>query len=116
MAKQPERIPKSFQLMGYTWTVVVHKAHLADPDAAGHLFGMCDYNQHVIHISGGLTPEARWHTFLHELTHAVLGAIGREKLNKDEGFVDGFSGALAQALSPPVPVSKRVRARPSGGA
>ena len=30
-------------------------------------------------------------TFLHELTHAILFAMGKEELNDDESFVNTFS-------------------------
>jgi predicted SprT family Zn-dependent metalloprotease len=37
-------------------------------------------------------------TFFHEMTHAILYAMGREDLNQDENFVDVFSGLFHQAL------------------
>lgn len=45
--------------------------------------------------SGGTLPS---HIFTHELTHAILDAMGH-KLSRDEGFVDAFAGLLDQALS-----------------
>ena len=38
-------------------------------------------------------------TFLHELTHAILFAMGKEELNEDESFVNTFSSFLAEAIS-----------------
>ena len=38
-------------------------------------------------------------TFLHELTHAILFAIGKEELNDDESFVNTFSSFLAEAIN-----------------
>ena len=38
-------------------------------------------------------------TFLHELTHAILFAMGKEELNDDESFVNTFSSFLAEAIS-----------------
>lgn len=38
-------------------------------------------------------------TFLHELTHHILHAMGETKLNDNEKFVDMFSGFLHQALT-----------------
>lgn len=38
------------------------------------------------------------HTFLHELTHAVLHSMDHP-LYEDEAFVDTFSGLLHQALT-----------------
>lgn len=92
-------IPKTFQLLGYTWTVAISSGPLKG-DADEKLYGLCDYDTHTIHLAGDLEPVMLWHTFMHEVLHACLAAIGREKLNLDEGFVDGLSGALAQALTP----------------
>ena len=38
-------------------------------------------------------------TFLHELTHAILFAMGKEELNDDESFVNTFSSFLNEAIS-----------------
>ena len=38
-------------------------------------------------------------TFLHELTHSILFAMGKEELNKDESFVNTFSSFLAEAIN-----------------
>ena len=38
-------------------------------------------------------------TFLHELTHAILFAMGKEELNEDESFVNTFSSFLSEAIN-----------------
>ena len=38
-------------------------------------------------------------TFLHELTHAILFAMGKEELNEDESLVYTFSSFLADAIN-----------------
>ena len=38
-------------------------------------------------------------TFLHELTHAILFAMGKGELNEDESFVNTFSSFLAEAIN-----------------
>ncbi len=38
-------------------------------------------------------------TFLHELTHAILFAMGKEDLNDDESFVNTLSSFLSEAIS-----------------
>ena len=38
-------------------------------------------------------------TFLHELTHAILFAMGTEELNDDESFVNTFSSFLNEAIN-----------------
>ena len=37
--------------------------------------------------------------YLHELEHAILLAMGRDKLYKDEAFVDLHAGMLHQVLT-----------------
>ena len=38
-------------------------------------------------------------TFLHELTHAILFAMGKEELNDNESFVNTFSSFLNEAIN-----------------
>ena len=38
-------------------------------------------------------------TLLHELTHAILFAMGKEELNDDESFVNTFSSFLNEAIN-----------------
>ena len=38
-------------------------------------------------------------TFLHELTHAILFAMGKSELNDDESFVNTFSSFLNEAIN-----------------
>jgi len=45
------------------------------------------------------TQEDDEQTFLHELTHHILHAMGETKLNDNEKFVDMFAGFLHQALT-----------------
>jgi hypothetical protein len=61
------------------------------------------YSKNVIEIqknNGGITrpTEMQEHTFLHELTHFILNAMGESELRGNEKFVDVFSGLLHQAL------------------
>lgn len=94
-------IPKHFNLLGYNWAVVTSNGPLfATEEPKEVLHGYCDFTTHTIYLSGDLKGLDLWHTFLHELLHAALEAIGRPKLGADEGLVDSLSGALAQALNP----------------
>ena len=104
-------IPKTFQLLSYTWTVVMHDGPMVEGDQQCN--GLCDFQNHVITLNKQLDAETLWHTWLHEVTHAVLDAIGRVKLGNDEGFVDSLSGALAQALRP---ASGKASVRPAAAA
>ena len=38
-------------------------------------------------------------TFLRELAHAILFAMGKEELNDDESFVNTFSSFLSEAVN-----------------
>jgi hypothetical protein len=42
--------------------------------------------------------EELWHTFLHEVNHAIFYAMGKDKLHADEALVDGHAGLLLQVL------------------
>lgn len=69
----------------------------------GGEFGHYNGTTCVIHIAetaGGaaLTEERKGQTFCHELTHAILDAIGEDELNGNEQFVDAFSTVLYQAI------------------
>lgn len=89
------KIPKRFQLLGYTYRVeIVPEAEWPDDST----YGYCSPQLSKIQIRQQACPEAMEHTFFHELMHAILGAMSREKLNKDEGFVDTAGGLLHQAM------------------
>lgn len=55
----------------------------------------------VANQAGGyeVSESKKKQTFLHELTHAILFAMGREDLNDDESFVNTFSSFLNEAIS-----------------
>lgn len=101
-------IPKTFHLLGYKWTVKTIDS-LVNSEGEP-VFGLCDFDAHRISLDSKLAGAELWHTFLHELLHAALYSLGRNKLCDDEGFVDALSGALAQALKPQ---KQTKRARPS---
>lgn len=77
------------------------------PADGKELHGNCDHDARTITLNGKLDPDMLGHTWLHEVLHAILTAIGRERLSRDEGFVDAVSGALAQVLQ--TGAKKRVR-------
>lgn len=94
------KIPKSFKLMGRTFTVE-YTPKLNYTDGAT---GMAYHRSRRI----GLLPNTPEYprskedieqTFLHELTHHILHAMGETKLNDNEKFVDMFAGFLHQALT-----------------
>ena len=46
-----------------------------------------------------LRTEKKKQIFLHELTHAILFAMGKDELNEDEAFVNTFSSFLSEAIN-----------------
>ena len=71
--------------------------------------GMNDYfglwrPQGIIEIAnqaGGyeVSESKKMQTFMHELTHAILFAMGKEDLNDDEAFVNTFASFLSEAIN-----------------
>lgn len=89
------RIPRSFRLLGYTFEVViVPKLHWQDDASSG---GYQAVDKKLFVCEG--PPDLMEHTFWHELTHAILDLMNRDKLCADEAFVDVFSGLLHQAVA-----------------
>ena len=90
------KIPRSFQLMGKKYNVRIIPESLWNDE---NTVGLCSPQLREIIIKGGLKQEVQEHVFFHEVTHAILDAMGRDKLYTDEAFVDMFSGLLHQALT-----------------
>ena len=92
------RIPKKFKVGGVDY-IVKQVEHCGDYDN----FGFCR-PQGIIEIADqaggyGVSESKKTQTFLHELTHAILFAMGKEELNDDESFVNTFSSFLTEAIS-----------------
>ena len=51
--------------------------------------------------SGGfeISESKKRQTFCHELTHAILFAMGKDELNEDESVVNTFSSFLNEAIN-----------------
>jgi hypothetical protein len=68
-------------------------------------YGEVDYSKKEIAIrvfgkDNSVLPESMlFHTFAHEVVHAILNEIAEVELSENEGFVDRFGNALAQVLS-----------------
>lgn len=89
------KIPKSFQLMGQTYSVrIVPKPEWKDPEDVGVLDGAA--REILILKADKATMEQVW---LHEVEHAILVAMGRDKLSKDEAFIDVHAAMLHQILT-----------------
>lgn len=97
-------IPVAFQIMGHKFEVNINNDHCVPENNLGVHYG--DYNK--IYLAGKSVKDGKYQqlpdsiiaqTFLHELTHAILSKMNKNELNKDEEFVDVFSGLLHQALT-----------------
>lgn len=91
-------IPATIQLLGHTWAVVLHDGYAIAPDG-DECKGYCDFEKQEIHLNAALPESLVWHTFFHELLHAVLYYMNT-KLCANEAFVDMVGGLIAQALRP----------------
>ena len=88
-------IPAKYKLLGHTISVrIVPESRWKAKDCVGTY----EPHRHRILIRGSATPSLREHTYVHELVHSILGAMGH-RLNEDEEFVDMFAGLLHQALT-----------------
>ena len=89
------KIPRQFKLLGHVYKVtVVPKTEWAMEDAVAFLD---DTNRQICILK--TSKQMQEHSYLHEAVHAILNAMGRDKLSKDEAFVDTFSGMLHQVLT-----------------
>lgn len=91
-------IPKKLKVGGVDYSVkqVEHCGNYDD-------FGFCK-PQGIVEIAnqaGGyeVSESKKKQIFLHELTHAILFAMGKDELNEDEAFVNTFSSFLNEAIS-----------------
>lgn len=92
------KIPKELKVGGVDYSVkqVEHCGNCDD-------FGFWK-PQGIIEIanqSGGyeVSESKKKQTLLHEITHAILFAMGKEELNDDESFVNIFSSFLNEVIS-----------------
>lgn len=88
------KIPATFQLLGCTYVVGI--VARKDWKFADDEVGMFDPLSKTIYIRKE-SKALMQHTFLHEVVHAILGAMNHS-LYESEDFVDLFSGLLHQAL------------------
>lgn len=84
-------IPRSFELLGHRITVVRETAS-DDEYACWHP------ETNTITVNPNLNEDLAWHSFCHELVHAIFDMLSYEDLTEDEVLVDQFGGLLAQAI------------------
>ena len=92
------RIPKKFRLGGVDY-IVKQVEHCGNYDNFG--FWKPQGIIEIANQAGGyeVSDSKKRQTFLHELTHAILFAMGKSELNDDESFVNIFSSFLNEAIS-----------------
>lgn len=91
-------IPKKFRVGGVDYEVKLVQHCGVNDD-----FGLWR-PQGIIEIAiqaGGyeVSKSKKMQTLMHEITHAILFAMGKEELNEDESFVNTFSSFLNEAIS-----------------
>jgi hypothetical protein len=102
------KIPKSFQLLGKRYEVVMVPVEEWSEE---ELVGLCSPQKLEVSIKCGLKPQLQEHIYLHEMMHAIFDAMGEEKLYTDEAFIDTLAGLLHQALTSDSPAIGRNKKR-----
>jgi hypothetical protein len=94
-------IPKSFELGGVTYNVEFsdNRPERVRNTVTGEIIYPLSkvvlYNNHVGYTS---TLQYKELSFYHELIHGILTNMGKDELNDDEGFVEGFANLLHQYM------------------
>jgi hypothetical protein len=93
-------IPKSFQLLGHTFTVAMQDNLQSGHDAIG--LAKFHENKIILQAHTKATPHARTQieqTFCHEVVHCILDAMGDKERSENEQFVDLFGSLIHQVLT-----------------
>ena len=95
------KIPKSFELGGCTYTVEVTDNR---PEGVKNtITGEICYSSSTIkiyknHVGYECTEDYKLLSFYHELIHGILTAMGKSEMNDDEGFIESFANFLHQFM------------------
>ena len=92
------KIPKKFKVGSVDYEVRLIE-HCGNNDDFG--FWRPQGIIEIANQAGGyeVSESKKRQVFLHELTHAILFAMGKEELNDDESFVNTFSSFLSEAIN-----------------
>jgi hypothetical protein len=112
-------IPKEFQILNHTITVVIDNEYCHKNDC----FGQYLYQENKIVLADKYKSKKNWvsykketieHVFYHELIHCILYYMNND-LWLDEKFVDQFSGLLAQTMKKDesIEINRRIKSRNS---
>lgn len=91
------KIPSKFNVGGVE--ITVSEKEFLENQALGNS-NFCDGTIFIANTSYNIkqSKSSKENTFLHELTHLVLQASGRNELSDDEVFVSSFAGFLCEAV------------------
>ena len=92
------KIPKKFKVGSVDYEVrLVEHCGMNDDFGLWRPQGIIE----IANQAGGyeISESKKTQTFMHEITHAILFAMGKEELNEDESFVNTFSSFLSEAIN-----------------
>jgi len=86
------KIPETIKIINHHWEISNDQMVLDAVDAVGIIVP----NNKIIYIDD--TAPNMSEIFIHEVTHSILDALGKEELNEDEEFVKPFAKCLHQVI------------------
>lgn len=94
------KIPKSFKMGPHTYRIKIEESL----QAKENLLGQHISSQKLIRLQKKIKSLNRpdsdyYHTFMHEVVHAILDTMQEDDLCHNEKFVDLFSAFLTQMLT-----------------
>lgn len=90
-------VPKSFDLLGHTITVVIREDLLSECDCYGR-WTRAKQLIELQEVNSEVTQSFQLQTFWHEVAHAILDHIGEDKQSEDEKYVDLWGQCIHQVL------------------
>ena len=96
---ESNRIPKEYRVGGQR--IEVRMVDRCDGNSIGMEFLASGYIEiaHQYNKDRIQSEDSKVNTFYHELTHTILGTMGKKELNEDEEFVNTFASFLTEALT-----------------
>ena len=89
------KIPKTTCVAGQQFEII-------HPKALDEAAGQCEYFEGKLYVADevngrGPSDYSKYNTYNHELVHAILFAMGEDRLSMNERFVNCFAGFLTEA-------------------